>query len=253
MFSNPLRFVAGCFSGLFVAGLLAVAGYVLLKPAAPLPDQPIHVRHIDPAPGDGPDRLAKPRSAIPRPAPDVDGQPSPAPQNGPVFDAPAPVREPGRAPAPRMPDAAPDGAPAETGAGASRVEPSPAPADRAESRGSEPVPDAAPQSLASLHPMSHFDNVVVRDHGERVAYRGTVELRPTLERIDAGERLEFPDDGAVFQNRERHLPAKPRGYYHEFVVPTQGLSGPGPQRLVVGAGGEVYYSSDHYHSFRRLP
>jgi ribonuclease T1 len=95
-------------------------------------------------------------------------------------------------------------------------------------------------------------NVVVRDLDGRVAYRGTVDLGPTLERIRRGERMRFHDDGITFENRERRLPAKGHGYYHEYVVPTQGLSGPGPQRIVTGADGEVYYTSDHYHSFIRI-
>jgi guanyl-specific ribonuclease Sa len=32
-----------------------------------------------------------------------------------------------------------------------------------------------------------------------------------------------PQDGSVFQNRERHLPDMPRGYYHEYTVDTPGL------------------------------
>ncbi len=108
-------------------------------------------------------------------------------------------------------------------------------------------------NLASLHPAPTFDNITVRDHGDRVVLHGTINLLPTLERIDAGRRLEYPDDGSVFQNRERRLPARPRGYYHEYVVRTERLSGPGPQRVVVGASGEVYYSPDHYRSFHRLP
>ncbi len=39
------------------------------------------------------------------------------------------------------------------------------------------------------------------------------------------------------------------GYYREYVRPTPGVSGPGPQRIVVGRGGEMYYTSDHYQTF----
>lgn len=38
-------------------------------------------------------------------------------------------------------------------------------------------------------------------------------------------------------------------YYHEFVVETPQFQPPGPQRLVVGKGGEMYYTSDHYDTF----
>jgi filamentous hemagglutinin len=85
-----------------------------------------------------------------------------------------------------------------------------------------------------------------------VAYRGDVDVTATLARIKAGKLLRFGNDGATFQNRERRLPRKPAGYYKEYVHPTPGLSGPGPQRIVVGEHGETYYTPDHYETFRRL-
>lgn len=41
----------------------------------------------------------------------------------------------------------------------------------------------------------------------------------------------------------------PVGYYTEYVHPTPGILGPGPQRIVVGQGGEMYYTADHYKTF----
>ena len=70
-------------------------------------------------------------------------------------------------------------------------------------------------------------NVSVFDEDRRLVYRGDVDLAPTLERIERGERLRFHNDGIVFENRERRLPARPAGYYHEFVQPTPGVGGPG--------------------------
>src|SRR5262245_41900050 len=86
----------------------------------------------------------------------------------------------------------------------------------------------------------------------QVVLRGDVDLRPTLARIEAGERLRFPNDGSTFQNRESLLPKKPAGYYKEYVHPTPGLSGPGPQRVVVGQKGETFYTPDHYRTFQRV-
>lgn len=80
----------------------------------------------------------------------------------------------------------------------------------------------------------------------------SVDLRPTLERIERGERDSHHNDGAVFRNLSGTLPKKPRGYYREYVVRTPGVSGPGPQRLVIGKEGEVYYTPDHYDTFIRL-
>lgn len=80
----------------------------------------------------------------------------------------------------------------------------------------------------------------------------SVDLRPSLERIRRGDRDRHHNDGAVFQNRSGTLPKKPRGYYREYVVRTPGISGPGPQRLVIGKEGEAYYTPDHYDTFIRL-
>jgi guanyl-specific ribonuclease Sa len=95
-------------------------------------------------------------------------------------------------------------------------------------------------------------DVRVIDEERRTVYRGDVDLGPTLERIERGVRLRFSHDGIVFENRKRRLPPKASGYYHEFVQPTPGDDGPGGQRVVLGRDGEVYYSADHYRSFRRV-
>jgi ribonuclease T1 len=60
----------------------------------------------------------------------------------------------------------------------------------------------------------------------------------------------------VFGNREKLLPGKPRGYYHEYTVRTPGVSSRGGRRLVCGgkmkAPDACYYSDDHYRSFRKI-
>ena len=95
-------------------------------------------------------------------------------------------------------------------------------------------------------------NARVTNEEGRVIYRGDVDLTPTLDRIDRGVRLRFSHDGIVFENREKRLPIEASGYYHEFVHPTPDDSGPGGQRVVLGRKGEVYYTPDHYHTFRRV-
>ena len=77
----------------------------------------------------------------------------------------------------------------------------------------------------------------------------SIDLRPILERIAAGERHPHRNDGSVFRNSAQKLPKKPTGYYREYVVPTEGIRGPGPQRGVLGKDGEVDYTWDHYVSF----
>lgn len=120
-----------------------------------------------------------------------------------------------------------------------------------------PKPSVAPKSTSAASkpaakPNVHR-NVTLRDEDGRVVYRGEIDLGPSLERVAAGRKLRFSHDGTTFQNREGRLPRKAPGYYEEWVVPTPGESGPGPQRLVVGADGDVWYTHDHYRSFERIP
>lgn len=100
--------------------------------------------------------------------------------------------------------------------------------------------------------LTKVPNVTVRDQEDQVVFRGTVDVGPTLARIERGEKLRFSHDGIVFQNRERRLPKKPSGYYHEYVHPTESIGGPGPQRIVTGKEGEIFYTHDHYETFLRL-
>jgi uncharacterized Zn-binding protein involved in type VI secretion len=91
----------------------------------------------------------------------------------------------------------------------------------------------------------------------RAAYSGAPRqtpefLKPTFERINAGQKFPHRNDGAVFKNREGKLPSQPAGYYREYVHPTPGAKGPGAQRIVIGQGGEAYYTPDHYKSFTRV-
>ncbi|MEO8137139.1 MAG: ribonuclease domain-containing protein [Betaproteobacteria bacterium] len=83
-----------------------------------------------------------------------------------------------------------------------------------------------------------------------------VQARKTLELIQRNGPFPYDRDGIVFGNRERALPAKPRGYYHEYTVRTPGVRGRGAKRIVCGQdrepGRECYYSDDHYQSFRRI-
>lgn len=41
-------------------------------------------------------------------------------------------------------------------------------------------------------------------------------------------------------------------YYREYFVPTKEMTGTGPERLIVGEMGELYYTSNHYGSFLDL-
>lgn len=137
------------------------------------------------------------------------------------------------------------GAVAPSGAAPSPSLRAPSPAARA---GSPSSPEAAgnPGQTPGVVP-----DAVVKNF-DAVVSRGPIDLRPTLARIRAGQHYPHRDDGTVFSNRERRLPQRPPGYYREYVHPTAGIPGPGPQRVVIGSGGEVYYTPDHYQSFQQV-
>jgi ribonuclease T1 len=102
------------------------------------------------------------------------------------------------------------------------------------------------------------------------------EARHTLQLIQHGGPYPHERDGVVFGNIEKLLPAAQRGYYREYTVPTPGVRHRGARRMVVGCeraqlqrqpaqqtpgplrlarcrdGGELYYTADHYRTFRRI-
>ncbi len=125
--------------------------------------------------------------------------------------------------------------------------------DAKQSSAVEPSPPTAVQPATEAEPKPIVvENVTLKDLDGKVIYRGRIELQPTIDRIAAGKRLRFANDGSTFQNREGRLPRKPAGYYQEWVHPTEQRSGPGPQRVVTGKEGELFYTHDHYRSFKRL-
>ncbi|QNP73857.1 ribonuclease N [Streptomyces roseirectus] len=78
------------------------------------------------------------------------------------------------------------------------------------------------------------------------------EARRTLALIDKGGPYPYSRDGVVFGNFEGRLPKRKRGYYHEYTVKTPGSRDRGARRIVTGQGGEIYYTDDHYDSFRTV-
>ncbi|MFD9208639.1 ribonuclease domain-containing protein [Streptomyces sioyaensis] len=78
------------------------------------------------------------------------------------------------------------------------------------------------------------------------------QARDTLRIIDAGGPFPYRQDGTVFGNRERLLPRRPRGHYHEYTVPTPGSPDRGARRIVTGESHETYYTDDHYRTFKAV-
>jgi ribonuclease T1 len=95
-----------------------------------------------------------------------------------------------------------------------------------------------------------------RDEPRRMHEVAVTELprpaRDTLALIRKGGPFPYKRDGVVFNNFEKRLPLHDRGYYREYTVPTPGAKDRGARRLVAGKEGEIYYTDDHYKSFKRV-
>jgi len=78
------------------------------------------------------------------------------------------------------------------------------------------------------------------------------EGQQTLELIKRGGPFPYSRDGVTFQNREKLLPIRAKGYYREYTVPTPGARNRGARRIVAGKSSEYFYTNDHYRSFRLI-
>ena len=90
------------------------------------------------------------------------------------------------------------------------------------------------------------------ENGEIKAAVLPPETRETIALIKKGGPFPYQRDGVVFGNRERILPQRERGWYREYTVRTPGERTRGARRIVAGRDGTLYYSDDHYRSFRRI-
>lgn len=118
-------------------------------------------------------------------------------------------------------------------------------------RGANPTVEDGRRTIGGRSVLVRIPDVEVLNYG-KVFFRGTVNIEPSVERILAGKSHSHRNDGSVFRNRERRLPQQKRGHYREYVHPTDGLKGAGPQRIITGSNGEWFYTPDHYESFKRL-
>ncbi len=82
------------------------------------------------------------------------------------------------------------------------------------------------------------------------------EAKNVVKLIYQGGPFPYRKDGTTFQNREKRLPDKKRGYYREYTVKTPGERTRGARRIVAGGPKSrpdaMYYTSDHYRSFKRI-
>jgi ribonuclease T1 len=125
------------------------------------------------------------------------------------------------------------------------------------SRQATAAPTRTPKNKATATPTRSPNNqatpAVVLSGLPTIKYeRLPAQARETIELIQRGGPFPYRQDGAVFQNRERLLPGKPNGYYHEYTVETPGSPDRGARRIIAGGKGELYYTDDHYASFKQV-
>lgn len=127
------------------------------------------------------------------------------------------------------------------------------------SRQAQPTPTTAAASGGRQNPTvtptpRQRGTAPVADDGLPTIAFGSLppEAQRTIDLIDRGGPFPYDRDGIVFGNRERLLPGQPNGYYHEYTVITPGSSDRGARRIIAGQGGQLYYTDDHYQSFRRV-
>jgi ribonuclease T1 len=78
------------------------------------------------------------------------------------------------------------------------------------------------------------------------------EAIETIALIKKGGPFSYERDGVTFGNREGMLPQRERGWYREYTVRTEGERTRGARRIVAGRDGTLYYSDDHYRSFKKI-
>ncbi|MFC7479622.1 ribonuclease domain-containing protein [Luedemannella flava] len=100
------------------------------------------------------------------------------------------------------------------------------------------MPTASGTPRSSLPPMEYYEL--------------PAEAQDTLGLIERGGPYPDREDGSEFRNYEHRLPNQEEGYYREFTVETPDEPGRGARRLVVGRAGDVYYTEDHYLTFRQV-
>jgi RHS repeat-associated protein len=97
---------------------------------------------------------------------------------------------------------------------------------------------------------TEFENVEIRSFGETI-YKGQRNLTGVVQDIEAG-RLE---SRRTYRNDKSLLPQQKEGYYQEYEVPNTPnyeRDGAGPERIIRGEKGELYYTPDHYETFHPL-
>jgi hypothetical protein len=123
-----------------------------------------------------------------------------------------------------------------------------------------------PTNVGTIYDASGQTNDIQIWNFNTLLYTGSYNIATTLTRIRDGYWITTEtDDGGFFNFNTGELPNIPRlgnNYYMEFVVwpsmnfsnatydpkvlPFSGMTFPGAMRLLIGLGGQVYFTGDHY-------
>lgn len=111
-----------------------------------------------------------------------------------------------------------------------------------------------PATTSSALPSPRSSGTQTPDSGLPTIAESTLpqQAKDTLALIRAGGPYPYRQDNVVFGNRERVLPTRANGYYREYTVVTPGSGDRGPRRIIAGHDGDLYWTTDHYASFRQI-
>ena len=80
-----------------------------------------------------------------------------------------------------------------------------------------------------------------------------MELEALVKSIRQGIIPRNVRGGRVYENKTGVLPPRDSGYYKEYdVEPSTPGQSRGSLRIVLGAGGDLYLSGNHYDDFRQI-
>lgn len=95
-----------------------------------------------------------------------------------------------------------------------------------------------------LHTYGHLpDNYITKDEARELGWEGG-----SVEQYAPGRAI----GGDKFGNREGLLPKAEGRQYYECDIDTDGADSRGAKRIVYSNDGLIYYTDDHYESFRLL-
>lgn len=87
-------------------------------------------------------------------------------------------------------------------------------------------------------------NYITKKEAKKLGWQGG-----SVEQVAPGRAI----GGDRFGNYEKKLPGKKNRTYYECDIDTLGEKGRGPKRIVYSDDGLIYYTGNHYKSFKKMP